>query len=189
MTTRILALPGSLRAGSFNRRLLDAAAGLTPDDVEVTVFERLIDVPMFNEDAEEPAHPGITALRDAIASTDALLIATPEYNGSIPGVLKNALDWISRGDTVAEGVKGRPTAVIGATPGRGGTRAAQEHTRQVLTNMGADMADAPRVYLARAFEAFEEDGTIGEELARTTLTGVLTALHERAEQRVSISLH
>jgi chromate reductase len=185
MTTRILALPGSLRADSCNRRLLDAAVALAPDDVEVAVFEHLIDVPLFNQDTEDPAPAGVTALRTALAASDALLIATPEYNGSVPGVLKNALDWLSRGDTIRDGVTGRPTAVIGATPGMWGTRIAQDHTRQILSNMGANVTYAPRVYLARAFEAFEDDGSLVHEVARTTLTAVLDALHEQVKSHVS----
>ncbi len=178
---RILAIPGSLRAGSFNHRLLLAAAELAPDGVEVEVYEQLADVPLFNQDHEDPAPAGVTALRERVAASDAILIATPEYNGSIPGVLKNTLDWLSRGETEVTGVRGRPVAVIGTTPGMWGTKLAQEHARQILSNMGAKVEYGARVYLARASAAFDGDALV-DDTARTALTAVLRSLAEHAEQ-------
>ncbi|GAB2639121.1 NAD(P)H-dependent oxidoreductase [Nocardia goodfellowii] len=114
--TRILALVGSLRAASINRRLAEAAVQTAPEDVEITLFEGLGDIPFYNEDIDvEGAVPAAAqALRDAVAAADGVLLVTPEYNGTIPAVLKNAIDWASR-PYGAGSLKGKPTAVVSAS--------------------------------------------------------------------------
>ena len=131
--TRVLALGGSLRPDSYNLSLLEAAAGLAPDGLSIDVYAGLGSIPLFNEDLERPGllPPGVADLRRAVARSDALLIATPEYNQSIPGVLKNTIDWLSRSEP-REGLSGLPVAITGATTGPWGTRLAQSELRHTL---------------------------------------------------------
>lgn len=137
---RILGIAGSLRAGSYNRELLRLARTLLPPGVELVEWDGLRELPAFDEDTEMLEHPPVERLRAAVREADAVLIATPEYNGSIPGALKNALDWASR--PVEENVfRGKPVAVIGASAGAFGAVWAQAETRKVLGLMGARNAD------------------------------------------------
>jgi chromate reductase len=142
MTAAIAGIAGSLRAGSHTRALLRAAAGNLPPGLRLTIWDGLARVPPFNEDLEAaPAPGGVAELRQLIGAADAVLIATPEYNGSIPGQLKNALDWASRPRGAAV-LEGKPTAVISASPSpRGGARALAD-LRKILTVIGADVSDA-----------------------------------------------
>lgn len=166
----ILCLPGSLRRHSWNRRLLMAAADYAPDGIELVLFDELADVPMFNEDSEQDVGPGVQQLRRAVAKADGLLIATPEYNHSIPGVLKNAIDWLSRGtDSV---LVDKPVAVIGASTGSWGTRLAQAALRQVLTATEARVMPAPMLFVAHAGERLGADG----QLHDPALTKALSSL-------------
>ncbi len=138
---RILGIVGSLRTGSVNEQLLRLAGETLPDGVEFAVWEGLRDIPPFDQDTEETPSVAVAGLRSAVVAADAVLIATPEYNGSIPGTLKNALDWGSRpGATSA--FRGKPVAVIGASPGAFGGVWAHEETRKVLGIMGARVVDA-----------------------------------------------
>lgn len=138
---RILGIAGSLRTGSVNEQLLRLAGETLPDGVEFAVWEGLRDIPPFDQDTEETPSVAVAGLRSAVVAADAVLIATPEYNGSIPGTLKNALDWGSRpGATSA--FRGKPVAVIGASPGAFGGVWAHEETRKVLGIMGARVVDA-----------------------------------------------
>jgi NAD(P)H-dependent FMN reductase len=128
--TKVLTLIGSLRAASVNRQLAELAAENAPDGVTVSVFDRLGDLPFYNEDIDNGQAPAsVTALREAAAGADAALVVTPEYNGSIPGVLKNAIDWLSRpfGDSA---LKDKPLAVIGASMGQYGGVWAHDDTRK-----------------------------------------------------------
>ena len=139
---RILGISGSLRKDSHNTALLRAAAELLPPGVELELFEGLRDVPPYDADEDVPElhAPGVLALKDAIQRADAVLISTPEYNHSIPGVLKNALDWASR--PVADNVlRGKPAAVIGASTGLFGAVWAQAEVRKVLGAIGAEVVD------------------------------------------------
>jgi len=138
---QILGIAGSLRSGSVNERLLRLAADTLPDGVELAVWEGLRDVPPFDEDSEATPSVAVAGLRSAVAAADAVLIATPEYNGSIPGTLKNALDWGSR-PGATNVFRGKPVAVIGASPGAFGGVWAHEETRKVLGIMGARVVDA-----------------------------------------------
>ncbi len=145
--TKVLALVGSLRAASINRQIAELAAESAPDGVAVTIFEGLGDLPFYNEDiddvmnAEAPALAPVAALRAAAADADAALVITPEYNGSYPAVLKNAIDWLSRpfGDGA---LKGKPLAVIGGSFGQYGGVWAHDDTRKSFGIAGARVVDA-----------------------------------------------
>lgn len=160
---RVLCLAGSLRRHSWNRRLLRAAAAQAPATLHLDVYDTLAAVPLFDEDLEqhEPAGPaGVRALRAAIAAADGLIIATPEYNHAIPGVLKNALDWLSRESPDGEVLSGKPVAVLGASSGPWGTRLAQASLRQVLHTCGALVMPTPTLFVANAGGQFDEGGSL-----------------------------
>lgn len=154
--TRVLAIPGSLRRESYNRSLVQAAVSLTPPHMSLTVYESLDTIPVFNEDRENPPPVGVARLREAVASSDGLLIATPEYNQSLPGVVKNVIDWLSRSDG-PEGLAGRPVAVTGITTGPWGTRLAQTQLRQVLTSTQALVLARPTLFLRDAATLFDDE--------------------------------
>ena len=152
MPHQIVAIAGSLRAGSLNRMLAHAASELSPPAMTLAVFDELDRIPLFNEDLEtsEPEGPGSVAkLRLQTSHAAGLLFATPEYNQSISGVMKNVVDWLSRpeGDSVLDG---KPAAVIGATTGPWGTRYAQKELRHVLTAAGAIVMPQPMLFVPNA---------------------------------------
>jgi NAD(P)H-dependent FMN reductase len=131
MTIRILALVGSLRAGSHNRQLAEAAVTFAPDGVKVEIFEGLAELPFYNEDIDSPGNvPAAEALRAAAGAADALLLVSPEYNGTMPALLKNAIDWLSR-PFGAGAISGKPVAVIGAAFGAHGGVWAHDDARKV----------------------------------------------------------
>jgi chromate reductase, NAD(P)H dehydrogenase (quinone) len=168
MKTRVLAIAGSLRRDSLNRRLLNAVAQLAPQELSIDVYDALEIVPLFNEDLEDPrAPPGVENLRAAVASADGLLIATPEYNQALPGVVKNFVDWLSRGDVSV--LEGRPTAILGATPGGWGTRLAQASLRHTLAACGALVMPAPQIYLRSAAQLFDEQQRLVDARVRDSL--------------------
>ena len=136
----LLGIAGSLRAGSHNAQLLRLAAEELPDGVELAVFDGLAEIPPFDQDLEDIAPDAVDALKAAIADADAILIATPEYNASIPGVLKNALDWVSRPLTESP-IRRKPVAVIGASTSAFGAVWAQRELKKVLGVMGARVLD------------------------------------------------
>jgi chromate reductase len=172
---RILGISGSLRAGSHNTRLLRAAAELLPPGVELELYDGLRELPPYDADLDnEPAHPAVARLRDAIAAADAVLIATPEYNGSIPGVLKNALDWASR-PFPENALRGKPAAVIGASTGLFGAVWAQADLRKVLGIIGAEVSDA-EFPLGQADSAFTEDGRLLDQDSSAALAEVVAGL-------------
>ncbi|HGM6770063.1 NADPH-dependent FMN reductase [Stenotrophomonas sp. TWI169] len=156
---RVLAFAGSLRRNSYNRHLIDAATGSAPAGLSLTVHDSIADIPLFNEDLEADAAggpDGVMRLRAAVAAADGVLIATPEYNQSLPGVLKNTLDWLSRNDAaLGEVLSGKPVAIMGATPGRWGTRLAQSQLRHALAAMGALVMTSPQLYIAEAASALD----------------------------------
>jgi chromate reductase len=173
----ILGLSGSLRRASLNRTLLAAAARELPDGVQLEFFERLGEIPPYNEDLDvDPAPEAVAALREAITSADGLLIATPEYNGSIPGQLKNALDWASR-PFPDSSLKGKPAAVVGASKGLFGALWAQAELRKVLTTSGAKVVDR-ELPIGTAHEAFDADGGLIDDEQRKTLAEVVADLHQ-----------
>ncbi|KQZ68360.1 NAD(FAD)-dependent dehydrogenase [Rhodanobacter sp. Root561] len=173
---RVLCLAGSLRRQSWNRRLLHAAALQGPASLQLDVHDALAAVPLFDEDLEshDPAGPaGVQALRAAVAAADGLVIATPEYNQAIPGVLKNVLDWLSRESPIGEVLAGKPVAVLGASSGPWGTRLAQASLRQVLHTCGALVMPAPSLFVARAAERFDAQGWLTDTATLQSLQSFL----------------
>jgi chromate reductase len=181
----ILGLSGSLRRDSYNTRLLTATRALLPADARLVVFDALAEIPPYSEDGEDGAPPAVAALRAAIDRADAVLVATPEYNGSIPGQLKNALDWVSRvgGDPTRSPLRGKPAAVIGASTGLFGAVWAQAELRKVLATIGARVVDR-ELPIPQADEALDQDGMPREREAREALSATLDELLELSEQRV-----
>lgn len=176
---RIFGISGSLRNGSYNTQALKAAQLLVPEDVELDIYT-LQDIPLYNADVEKEGIPqSVKALREAAAAADAVFISTPEYNYSVPGVLKNALDWLSRSG--GKPLKGKPVAIMGASPGRIGTARAQYHLRQVLVNFDAPVLNSPEVMIARAHEAFDEDGSFADERTADIVQSQLQALVDFAD--------
>jgi len=173
----ILAIAGSLRQGSWNLRLLEAAAESAPAGIQVRVYRALGEIPLFDEDVEERTAggpPPVIALREAVARATGVLIATPEYNQSVPGVLKNAIDWLSRAKPVAV-LAGKPVALIGASSGRWGTRLAQAALRQVLCATESLVMPTPALYLRDAARAFDADGRLADTATLNQLRAVLDA--------------
>jgi chromate reductase len=171
---RVVAVSGSLRQASFNRALLSTAIELQPESMAIEVFE-LDGLPLFNEDIEREGDPErVTAWKAAIAGAGGLLIACPEYNFGLSGTLKNAIDWGSRppGKSI---LIGKPTAIIGASPGPGATRFAQAMTRQVLSALAVPVLPAPMFMLGQAGDKIQ-DGRLIDERSRDLLRRVLVAL-------------
>jgi chromate reductase len=176
---RILGLSGSLRRGSHNSGLLRAAALSLPSGVELEIYDGLAELPHYNEDLDtEPVPEPAARLRGAIAAADGVLIATPEYNGSIPGVLKDAIDWISR-PFPDNAVKGKPVAVIGASTGLFGAVWAQAETRKALQITGADVLDG-EVPVGQAHAAFTDEGRLTEPEIQSALDDLVGVLAARA---------
>ena len=176
---RILGLSGSLRRGSHNASLLRAAAELLPPGMELEVFGGLRELPPYDPDLDtDPAVPAVAGLRDAITNADAILIATPEYNGSMPGLLKNALDWASR-PFPDNALRGKPVAVMGASTGLFGAVWAQADTRKVLGVIGADVIDN-ELPVGQAGSAFSNDGRLVAPEQREVLAELLRVLSARA---------
>jgi chromate reductase len=181
---KVLGISGSLRSGSYNRQLLRAAEELLPAEVDFAVYDGLKDVPPFDEDDDfEPAPAAVTALRRAIGEADAVLIATPEYNSSVPGVLKNALDWVSR-PIATNTLRNKPVAVVGASTGAFGAVWAQAELRKVLAAIGARVVDG-EVAVGHAPTRFAEDGRLEDEQLEEQLLETIDALLAEAEARVS----
>jgi chromate reductase len=176
---RVCGIAGSLRAGSFNRALLRAAQDLAPTHWTIAVFD-LAPLPLYDADAEAAGAPEpVAALKRAIRSADALLIATPEYNHGVPGVLKNALDWASRPPRESA-LMGKPTAMMGATPGSWGTARSQAMLRQVLAGTRTPALLAPEIYVAHADGKFDAAGRLTDEPTREHLRRFLLAFEEWA---------
>jgi chromate reductase len=158
----VLAISGSLRRDSHNTTLLRAAAEHLPAGVELELWDGLRDVPAYDQDDDvEPAPPAVASLRAAVAGADAVLIATPEYNHSIPGALKNALDWASR-PFATNAFRGKPVAVIGASTGLFGAVWAQAELRKVLAAMGAQVVDS-EVVVGQAGEKIDSGALLDAE--------------------------
>jgi chromate reductase len=183
--TRILGISGSLRERSYNRALLQAARELAPNGVEIEEFD-LASIPLYDPDVEAAGDPEpVAALREAVRNADALLFATPEYNRGTSGVLKNAIDWLSR-PAMASVLRWKPVAVMGASTGRGGTRRAQQQVRDALLFPGALVLDEPEVAVPLAWEHFDEDGRLVDDRIREAIRALLEGLAgaPRAQQTV-----
>jgi chromate reductase len=179
---KILGISGSLRRDSYNTGLLRAAAELLPDGVELELWEGLKAVPPYDQDDDGLEAPAAVAeLRSAVAGADAVLIATPEYNASIPGVLKNALDWVSR-PVATNPLRNKPAVVVGASTGAFGAVWAQAELRKVLSTIGARTLP-DEVAVRQASERFDEEGRLLDEDVRAALAEALTDLVEAARAR------
>lgn len=170
----ITGIAGSLRAASYNRALLRAAAEVAPDGMRIAIFD-LADVPLYNGDVEAGGDPpGVAAMKAAIAQADGVLFATPEYNHGVPGVMKNAVDWASRPPRKAA-LGGKPVGLIGASPGMTGTARGQSQLRQAFEFTDSFCMPQPELLVYRAHEKFGEDGTLTDEATRAYLGKYLTA--------------
>lgn len=179
-TMKILGFAGSLRKESFNKFLLNAAAELAPSGMYIDKFD-IIDIPLFNEDVEAQGIPDpVKIFREKIQSADGLLIVTPEYNYSIPGVLKNAIDWASRAPNSP--LSGKPLAIMGATMGMGGTMKAQMHLRQVCVNTNLIPMNKPEILISAAHEKFDTNGKLTDEAIREQITKMLISYKSWVER-------
>jgi NAD(P)H-dependent FMN reductase len=181
MSVRILALVGSLRAGSHNRQLAEAAVKHAPEGVEIELFEGLADVPFYNEDIDvEGSVPAAAALlREAAGRADGFLLFSPEYNGTIPAVLKNAIDWLSR-PYGAGALSGKPAAVVGTAFGQFGGVWAQDETRKALGIAGGTVLEEAKLSIPGSVVRFAETHPADDAEVVTGLTQVLGQLTESA---------
>jgi len=183
---RILGISGSLRRGSHNTELLRAAATLLPPGVELEPFDGLRALPPYDADEDvDPAPRPVRELRKALARRDAVLISTPEYNASIPGHLKNALDWASR-PFPDNALRGKPVAVVGASTSMFGAVWAQAELRKVLGAIGARVIDRD-LPVAAAHEAFHEEGRLLTAGHHSGLTDIVRALVDEARENVRLA--
>ncbi len=175
---KILGFAGSLRKGSYNRALLRAAAELLPHDAILETFD-LDGIPGFNADLENNPPDAVKDLKAKIRAADAVLIVTPEYNFSVPGVLKNAIDWASRpsGDSVWPG---KPVAVMSASTGMLGGSRAQYHLRQTFLYLDVKAVTKPEVFVTFAAQKFDESGKLTDESTRKFVQQLLQALVDLA---------
>jgi chromate reductase, NAD(P)H dehydrogenase (quinone) len=171
---RILGIAGSLRRGSYNQAALRAAKLFVPENSEIDLFQ-LDGIPMFNEDDEKRPPSSVLELKKRIRRADAVLIVTPEYNYSIPGVLKNAIDWACRphGDSAWSG---KPAAIMGASLGAIGTARAQYHLRQILVALNLFTLNQPEVVIADAAHRFDENGNLIHEPTKQLIQELLKNL-------------
>ncbi len=182
---RVLAISGSLRRDSWNTKLLDAAAELFPPGVEFELFEGLKAVPPYDEDDDTADAPAAAAhFRAAIAGADAILFATPEYNSSVPGQLKNALDWASR-PLATNALRNTPVAVVGASTGAFGAVWAQAELRKVLAATGARVVDG-EVAVGHANNRFDEHGRLTDDDLREQLAEVVDTLVAEVDARLEL---
>jgi chromate reductase len=178
---RVLAISGSLRAASYNTALLRVAAELAPEGAEVELYDELDLIPPYNEDHDGDLPPAAVAhLRERIAKADAVVFATPEYNGSVPGLLKNAVDWASR-PFGRSALWGKPVAAIGASTGEYGALWAQADLRKTLGIAGARVLEA-ELAVGKAGERFTPDGELNDRETRERLAEILEALAEHHYQ-------
>ncbi|MCX5205516.1 NAD(P)H-dependent oxidoreductase [Streptomyces sp. NBC_00237] len=189
---RFLALSGSLRRESHNTALLHALARRAPAGVTVEVHEGLGELPYFNQDREDVPPASVVDLRNRVREADGLVIATPEYNSAIPGVLMNALDWLSRpaGDS---SLLGKATAILGASPSQFGTARGQLVLRQILHRVQAPVVAHPEVTVFRSHQRFDADGTfLADEFTESLLRELLRELvhlaqHTRARAELELA--
>jgi chromate reductase, NAD(P)H dehydrogenase (quinone) len=171
---RILGIPGSLRRASFNRMALEAAQWLVPEGATLEIFG-LEDIPPYNQDLEKQPPARVIELKTRVRAADAILFSTPEYNYSVPGVLKNGIDWASRpyGDSAWQG---KPVAVMGASVGMLGSARAQYHLRQSFVFLNMYPVNQPEVLIANASQRFNERGELTDETSRELIRKLLAEL-------------
>jgi len=171
---RILGIAGSLRRQSYNRAALHAATGLVPDGTTIEIFE-LDGIPGFNQDDEQNPPARVIELKNRIREADAILFVTPEYNYSVPGVLKNAIDWASRpyGDSAWNG---KPAAIIGASVGAIGTARAQYHLRQMMVFLNMFPVNQPEIMIGNASARFDANGNLTDDATKDLIRQLLQNL-------------
>jgi chromate reductase, NAD(P)H dehydrogenase (quinone) len=182
---RVLGISGSLRRDSHNTELLRAAATLLPSGVEFELFEGLKEIPAYDADDDGAPPEAVVRLRERIAAADAVLVATPEYNHSIPGALKNALDWVSR-PIATNTMRNKPVAVIGASTGMFGAVWAQAETRKVLSALGARVIDR-EVPVPVADEIVRDPEKLESSGTHSLIVGLLAELLEEAREREQVA--
>jgi chromate reductase, NAD(P)H dehydrogenase (quinone) len=172
---KVFAVAGSLREGSYNRAALEAARELVPEGMEIDVFEELEEIPPFNQDEEANPPRAVSDLKRRIREANAVLFVTPEYNFSVPGVLKNAIDWASRpyGDNSWDD---KPVAVMGVSPGKLGTVRAQNHLRQTFLFLNMHQLNSPEVMISEAAKRFDNEGHLTDEKTREFVQKMLHEL-------------
>jgi chromate reductase len=168
----VLGICGSVRRASLNRALLAATGAALPEGTSFAIHDGLEHLPIFSNDLEDP--PSVIALKSAIAAADGVVFAVPEYNYSIPGGLKNALDWVSR-PPASSPMRGKPIGLVGAATGMSGTIRAQTHLRQMLVYSDSPCMGQPEVLIPRAHERFSADGTLADDSTRQLLARFGTA--------------
>ena len=172
---KFVGFAGSLRRASYNRGLIRAAVDLAPTGTSVEAFD-LGDLPLYNQDVEDSGEPAaVAAFKRAIAQADGLLVATPEYNHGVPGVLKNALDWASR-PRVTSPLRDKAVAIMGASPGRGSTARAQAQLRDAFVFTGACVMPLPELLVGGAGALFDDDGNLTDPELRASLAELIEAL-------------
>jgi chromate reductase len=171
----ILGVAGSIRRGSYNMATLRAAQRLVPEGTRLEIFERLAEIPPYNQDEEDNPPPAVVELKERVRAADALLFVTPEYNFSVPGVLKNAIDWASRpyGDNAWDD---KPAAIMGASVSLLGTARAQYHLRQSFVFLNIHPLNQPEVMIPTAGDRFDKDGNLTDETSRKLITEMLDRL-------------
>jgi chromate reductase, NAD(P)H dehydrogenase (quinone) len=176
----VIGISGSLRKGSFNTAALRAAQGLAPEGMTIEVAQ-IGDLPLYNDDVRAAGFPPpAERLRAQIAAADAVLLVTPEYNYSISGVLKNAIDWASRPPN--QPFEAKPVAIMGASPGLFGSARAQYHLRQMLIFLNAMPLNRPEVMIGQAQNKFDADGNLTDEPTREFIRKLLVALRDWTER-------
>jgi chromate reductase len=177
---KVLGISGSLRGGSYNTATLRAARELVPPGMKIDTFD-LAPIPLYNEDVRVKGFPSpVEELRSRIRAADALLLVTPEYNYSIPGVLKNAIDWASRPPD--QPFEGKPIAILGASPSMLGTARCQYHLRQVFVFLNAHILNRPEIMIAEAPKKFDAEGRLTDDKARALIGKQLVALADWTKQ-------
>ena len=188
----ILGISGSLRSASYNTALLRAAAELAPADVDLELYQDLEELPPYNEDRDTDNPPlAVRELRERIASADAVVFSTPEFNGSMPGQLKHAVDWASRPYGQGSALWGKPVAVVGASITDYGAIWAQDHLRKALGIASARVLDA-ELPVSKASEKFDGDGALVDLEIRDRLAEIMAALaaeHEQLARRKGQLIH
>ncbi|RPF53297.1 NADPH-dependent FMN reductase [Aquisalibacillus elongatus] len=171
---KLIGLSGSHRKDSINKKLLDAVVQELPSDVTYEYVD-YSNVPVFNQDHEEPLPSSVEDFKEKVESADIILIATPEYNGSIPGVLKNGIDWLSR-PAGQSSLKGKVAGIVGASPGRGGTLKSQLHLRESLSHMDVEVPNQPRLMLSFVDEKIQDGRLILNEQKRDVVQNLIKRL-------------
>jgi len=183
MTTKIkiIGFTGSLRVKSYNLAALRAATELLPEGSTLEIVD-LSPIPFFNEDIEAEGVPQVIVdFKEKLATADAILISTPEYNFSIPPVLKNALDWASRGTDLP--LSGKPLAIMSASPGMLGGARVQYHLRQVCVKLDLQTLNNPEVFITHANKKFDQEGKLIDDFTKVSMTKLLQALINKTQEK------